>query len=152
MENCSFYHSRQYKTLDKQHTQKKTRSPVLDTEIGEFSQLYACFMKHFLAYLCTTNADKSSTSCLSYRYTYRNKYLCHYLMQGSYGSRCLWSPCCTPQRHFYREGRRTMHVGNTAYSALAQKAGLEEAIHSSLPRLPFPVLLGFLGHHRPPIR
>lgn len=133
-------------------TQEKTKSPVLDIEIGEFSQPYACLMMHFLVYLCTTNAGESSTSCLSCSYTYRNTYLCHYLKQGSYGSRCLWSPCCTTQRHFCREGRKTMHVGNTAYSALAQEAGMEEAVDCGFPCLPFSVVLGFLGQHRAQIR
>lgn len=86
--------------------------------------------------------------------TETNVFLCFHLMQGSDGNRCLWSPYCTPQSPFWREGRKTMWITvcwEHSPSALAQ-AGLTEMIDSSFPCLPFPVPLGYLGQHRAPIR
>lgn len=107
-------------------------------------------MINFLLQLSTTNVDRSSTSCLSYS----NKCLfpCFHLTQGSYGSTRLWSPRCAPQSCFCGEGRKTPWIPAVCREHSLQGSHTSGADDRLFPCLPFPVLLGYLGQHRAPVR
>lgn len=122
-------------------------------------------MPALLLFCCFSysNVDKSSASFLSYSHSYRKNV---FVFSPNTRVPCIVYPRCSPDHLHWsdwfalpktvsaeRTGKpcHSLCFGNTAHSALTQ-VGLTETIDSVFPYLPFSVLLGYLGQHRPLIR